>query len=142
MPDAPKVSPASVVLPEGGKVRPMTRWGTPVMHTPQQPVTSYDEELRELVADMTATMYAAEGVGLAACQIGVDRAVFVFDCPDDDGVLTRGVVCNPEIELPASRGEPRRARDAGAHHARRRGVGARGRDRPRHLAHAGRLCRR
>ena len=104
MPDAPKVSPASVVLPEGGTVRSMTRWGTPVMHTPQQPVTSYDEELRELVADMAATMYAAEGVGLAACQIGVDRAVFVFDCPDDDGVLTRGVVCNPEIELPEGRG--------------------------------------
>ena len=104
MPDAPKVSPASVVLPEGGTVRPMTRWGTPVMHTPQQPVTSYDEELSALVADMTATMYAAEGVGLAACQIGVDRAVFVFDCPDDDGVLTRGVVCNPEIELPEGRG--------------------------------------
>ena len=34
---------------------------------------------------MVATMYAADGVGLAACQIGVDRAVFVFDCPDDDG---------------------------------------------------------
>ena len=88
MRDAPQVSPTSVVLPEGGTVRPMTRWGTPVMHRPQQPVTSYDEELRALVADMTATMYAAEGVGLAACQIGVDRAVFVFDCPDDDGVVT------------------------------------------------------
>jgi peptide deformylase len=81
----------------------MTRWGAPVMHAPQQPVTSYDEELRALVADMTATMYAAEGVGLAACQIGVDRAVFVFDCPDDDGVVTRGVVCNPEVELPEGR---------------------------------------
>ena len=40
MRDAPQVSPASVVLPDGGTVRPMTRWGTPVMHTPQQPVTS------------------------------------------------------------------------------------------------------
>ena len=100
MPDAPKLSPASVLLPEGGTVRPMTRWGAPVMHTPQQPVTSYDEELRALVADMTATMYAAEGVGLAACQIGVDRAVFVFDCPDDDGRRTVGVVCNPELSLP------------------------------------------
>lgn len=90
-------------LPTGGKVRPMTRWGTPVMHRPQQPVTAYDAELRSLVADMVATMYAADGVGLAACQIGVDRAVFVFDCPDDSGERTVGVVCNPELVLPEGR---------------------------------------
>jgi peptide deformylase len=90
-------------LPEGGTVRPMTRWGTPVMHRPQQLVTSYDEELRAVVADMVATMYAADGVGLAACQIGVDLAVFVFDCPDEDGVIHRGVVCNPEVALPVGR---------------------------------------
>ena len=60
----------------------MTRWGTPVMHRPQADVTAYDDELRTLVADMVATMYAADGVGLAACQVGVDLRVFVFDCPD------------------------------------------------------------
>ncbi|GCD89108.1 peptide deformylase [Nocardioides sp. LS1] len=87
-------------LPEGGTVRPMTRWGTPVMHRPQQLVTSYDAELRALVADMVATMYAADGVGLAACQIGVDQAVFVFDCPDESGERTVGVVCNPVLTLP------------------------------------------
>jgi peptide deformylase len=100
MPDEPRLSPASVELPTGGTVRTMTRWGTPVMHHANAPVTSYDDELRSLVADMVATMYAAEGVGLAACQIGVDAAVFVFDCPDDEGVVTRGVVCNPVISLP------------------------------------------
>jgi peptide deformylase len=87
-------------LPEGGTVRPMIRWGTPVMHRPQEAVTSYDDELRTLVADMVATMYAADGVGLAACQIGVDRAVFVFDCPDARGERTVGVVCNPVVTLP------------------------------------------
>ncbi|GAB3766805.1 peptide deformylase [Nocardioides ginsengisegetis] len=87
-------------LPEGGTVRPMTRWGTPVMHRPQQLVTAYDAELRALVADMVATMYAADGVGLAACQIGVDQAVFVFDCPDESGERTVGVVCNPVLTLP------------------------------------------
>ena len=70
------------------------------MHRTARPVTSYDEELRTLVADMVATMYAANGVGLAACQIGVDLAVFVFDCPDDDGIVHRGVVCNP-VRRPA-----------------------------------------
>ena len=48
-------------------------------------------------------MYAADGVGLAACQIGVDLAVFVFDCPDESGQQTAGVVCNPVLTLPEGR---------------------------------------
>src|SRR3954464_983118 len=91
--------PASV-LPEGGPVRPIVRWGEPVMHRTQEPITEFDDALRELVADMVATMYAAEGVGLAACQMGVARSVFVFDCPDADGVHGRGVVCNPTVHVP------------------------------------------
>ena len=87
-------------LPRGGNVRSITRWGTPVMHRPQQPVESYDDELRALAADMVETMYAADGVGLAACQIGVDLAMFVFDCPDESGARTVGVVCNPVLSLP------------------------------------------
>ena len=87
-------------LPEGGTVRPMTRWGTPVMHRRQADVTAYDDELRALVADMVATLHAADGVGLAACQVGVDLRVFVFDCPDSSGERTVGVVCNPELRLP------------------------------------------
>ena len=102
--------PTSAELPGDGTVRPVTRWGTEVMHRKARPVTSYDEELRSLVADMVATMYAADGVGLAACQIGVDLAVFVFDCPDDDGTVHRGVVCNPVLVLPE--GKDRRLDDA------------------------------
>jgi len=98
MSDAPPVP-----LPENGTVRPIVRWGEPVMHRMQEPVTDFDDELRALVADLVATMHAADGVGLAACQIGVDRSVFVFDCPDDDGALHRGVVCNPELFLPIGR---------------------------------------
>ncbi len=96
-------------LPRGGTVRPITRWGADVMHRFQEPVTSFDEDLRTLVADMVATMYAADGVGLAACQIGVDRSVFVFDCHDDEGVRHHGVVCNPELFLPV--GKERRLDD-------------------------------
>ncbi len=90
-------------LPTGGSVRPITRWGTPVMHRAQQPVTAYDDALTALAADMVATMYAADGVGLAACQIGEDVAMFVFDCPDEDGHRTVGVVCNPVLTLPEGR---------------------------------------
>ena len=45
-------------------------------------------------------MEAAEGVGLAANQVGVDLAVFVFDCPDDDHQRHVGVICNPVVTLP------------------------------------------
>ncbi|HJR38536.1 MAG TPA: peptide deformylase [Nocardioidaceae bacterium] len=101
MPDA--ATPRSSTLPGGGTVRPITRWGEPVMHRVQEPITVFDDELRALAADMVATMYAADGVGLAACQIGVDRAIFVFDCPDDQAVHHQGIVCNPEILLPEGR---------------------------------------
>lgn len=90
-------------LPTGGQVRPITRWGTPVMHRAQAAVTEFDDALTRLAADMVATMYAADGVGLAACQIGEDVAMFVFDCPDDDGEHTVGVVCNPVLTLPEGR---------------------------------------
>ena len=99
MPDEPHHAPHGP-LPTGGTVRPMTRWGTPVMHRPQQRVTTYDDALRALAADMVATMYAADGVGLAACQVGEDVAMFVFDCPDESGERTVGVVCNPVLTLP------------------------------------------
>ncbi|GAB2741516.1 peptide deformylase [Nocardioides pakistanensis] len=99
----PEYAADSTPLPEGGLIRPITRWGEHVMHRMQEPVTEFDEDLRALAADMVATMYAAEGVGLAACQIGVDRSIFVFDCPDADGVHHTGVVCNPELFLPEGR---------------------------------------
>ncbi len=87
-------------LPEGGNPRPITRWGAPVMHRELADVTVYDESLESLVKDMVATMYAAQGVGLAANQVGEDLKVFVFDCPDDDGNRVTGVVCNPVLTLP------------------------------------------
>src|SRR5580765_6328240 len=87
-------------LTAGGTVLPITRWGTPVMHQRTRPVTSYDETLHTLCRDMFATMAAAQGVGLAATQVGIDLAVFVYDCPDDEDVHQVGVVCNPIVELP------------------------------------------
>jgi peptide deformylase len=100
-------------LTEGGTVLPITRWGAPVMHTRTRPVTEFDEDLRRLVRDMFATMAAAEGVGLAATQVGVDLAVFVFDCPDDDHVRHVGVICNPEVTLPEGKDRLLEASDEG-----------------------------
>jgi peptide deformylase len=96
---APEQTPLAE-LTGGGTVRPITRWGNPVMHARTRPVTEFDEELRNLVRDMFATMKAASGVGLAATQVGVDLAVFIYDCPDEDEVCHVGVMCNPVVTLP------------------------------------------
>ncbi len=101
--------PQSRPLPEGGTVRPITRWGTPVMHRELEDVTVFDDALHSLVRDMVATMYAARGVGLAANQVGEQVKVFVFDCPDEDHESVTGVVCNPVLTLPE--GEDRRLDD-------------------------------
>jgi peptide deformylase len=79
-------------------IHPIRVVGDPVLSTPTRPVTEFDEGLRTLVADMYETMAAANGVGLAANQIGVDLRVFVYDCPDDQGNRFKGVVVNPKLE--------------------------------------------
>lgn len=89
---------------ERGTARPITVVGNPVLHKECQDVTEFDDKLAALIDDMFASQRAAEGVGLAANQIGVGLKVFVYDCPDDDGVRHVGVVCNPVLdELPADR---------------------------------------
>jgi peptide deformylase len=79
-------------------VRPIRIVGDPVLHTPTILVTEFGGELHALVGDMFDTMAAAEGVGLAANQIGVDLRLFVYDCADEQGVRQRGVVVNPVLE--------------------------------------------
>ncbi|MDT0443322.1 peptide deformylase [Streptomyces johnsoniae] len=87
---------------ERGTVRPITVVGHPMLHRECREVTEFDAALAALIDDMFASQRAAEGVGLAANQIGVDLKVFVYDCPDDDGVRHVGAVCNPVLdELPA-----------------------------------------
>lgn len=78
-------------------VRPIVISGDPVLHSPAEPVTEFNEELRELLADMFETMETAPGVGLAAPQIGVGKQIFVYDYPEDDGTPRRGVAINPEL---------------------------------------------
>ncbi len=89
-----------------GRARPITYYGDDVLHRPCAPVTQDTPDLEQLVADMFASMYAAQGVGLAANQIGVGLRIFVMDCPeeDDEGRSTgRSVVAtviNPVLHLP------------------------------------------
>ncbi len=90
-------------------VRPIRIVGDPVLHTPTRLVTEFGEALHSLVADMFDTMAAAQGVGLAANQIGVDLRLFVYDCMGAQDVRYRGVVVNPVLEtseLPETMPDP------------------------------------
>lgn len=72
--------------------------GDPVLRTPAEPVTTFDRELRRLVADMIETVDAPGRAGLAAPQVGVGLRVFTYNV---DGQL--GHLINPGIE---TSGEP------------------------------------
>jgi peptide deformylase len=90
------------VAAKAGTARPIVRYGQAVLHRPCARVTSFDAELAALVDDMFASMYAADGVGLAANQIGVGLRVFVYDCPDPAGTRQVGYVVNPVLRIPAA----------------------------------------
>ena len=73
-------------------IRKITEYPEKVLAEMGKPITEFDEELEKLCADMFETMYDAEGVGLAAQQIGLALQLFVMDC---EGVKL--VAVNPEI---------------------------------------------
>ena len=71
------------------------RYPDPRLHTVARPVASVDERIRQLADDLLQTMYAAEGVGLAATQVDVHERVLVMDTSEDHD--TPLVLINPEI---------------------------------------------
>ena len=73
-------------------IRKITEYPADVLAQAGQPVTAFDTSLVELCGDMFDTMYDAEGVGLAAPQIGLNLRLFVMDC---DGIKL--IAANPEI---------------------------------------------
>lgn len=66
--------------------------GSPILREETTPVVDFGEELQQLIEDMYETMYAAQGVGLAAPQIGRREQLAVVDCED-----VKLVLVNPEI---------------------------------------------
>jgi peptide deformylase len=69
-------------------------FGDPVLRTKAEPVEIFDRELEKLVKDLIATMHDANGVGLAAPQIGVSLRVFTYHVDEVTGHLI-----NPELTL-------------------------------------------
>ncbi|MFJ2617716.1 peptide deformylase [Glutamicibacter sp. NPDC087344] len=80
-------------------IRQITVYGEPVLHSRAVEVKEFDDELRQLVADMHTTMDAAHGVGLAAPQIGIGLRLFTYVYADQDDAPERGVVINPRLTL-------------------------------------------
>ncbi len=78
-------------------VLPIRLYGDPVLRARAKPVETFDDDLREFIASMIETMHAAEGIGLAAPQVGVSRALCVVDV----GLIEKGqlpkVFINPVI---------------------------------------------
>ncbi|MFC5215639.1 peptide deformylase [Streptomyces coerulescens] len=81
-----------------GSVRRITEVGEEALHKPCRDVTEFGPDLAALIDDMFLTMYIADGAGLAANQVGVGLRLFVYDCPDDDGIRHVGHVVNPVLE--------------------------------------------
>jgi peptide deformylase len=76
-------------------VRELRFMGDPVLRTPAAPVDTVTDEIRRLIEDMFDTMYAEEGVGLAAPQVGVSQRVLVVDAQTAD--TQPFALINPEI---------------------------------------------
>ncbi|MFF3541593.1 peptide deformylase [Streptomyces platensis] len=84
-----------------GAERRVTVVGEEVLSRRCREVTAFGTpELSALIDDMFRTMYVADGAGLAANQVGVDLRLFVYDCPDDNGIRHVGHLINPVLDLP------------------------------------------
>ena len=79
------------------KIYPIVKYGDPVLEKPGAPIKKFDAELEELAEDMFASMYAAQGVGLAAPQIGKSMRFAVVDVTGGKNPEGKIVLANPEV---------------------------------------------
>jgi peptide deformylase len=107
--DAPATKPSSaptgatesiaapVASSPARKIYNIVKYGDPVLEKPSGNITEFDAELAELAEDMFATMYAAQGIGLAAPQIGKNIRIAVIDVTSGKNPEAKIVMVNPEI---------------------------------------------
>jgi peptide deformylase len=76
-------------------IREIRLYGDPVLREEAAPVETFDDDLKYLIDDLIETMYDADGIGLAAPQVGVSLRVFVYDIRDPD--VAAGVLINPVL---------------------------------------------
>ncbi len=78
-------------------IYPIVKYGHNVLETEAEPVEKFDDELKKLVDDMFESMYAAQGVGLAAPQIGISLKLAVIDVTFKEDPDAKLVLANPQI---------------------------------------------
>lgn len=85
-------------------VRKITEYPEKVLAETCKPVTNFDKDLADLCEDMFETMYDAEGVGLAAPQIGLNLRLFVMDCEGVKLIAANPVIISTEGEQSGQEG--------------------------------------
>ena len=76
--------------------------GDRVLRQPAKRIAKVDDNIRQLVKDMLQTMYSADGIGLAAPQVGVNKQLIVIDCEPDKPENPPLVLINPKITRSSS----------------------------------------
>jgi peptide deformylase len=79
------------------KIHEIVKYPDPVLATPAAPVTAFDAALKKLVSEMFTSMYAAQGIGLAAPQIGISKRLTVIDISFNKNPDEKLVLINPEV---------------------------------------------
>ena len=78
-------------------VREVLKYPHPLLKKRSEKVERVDEETKKWIEDMTETMYQANGIGLAACQIGIPRRIIILDVSPIDPEQNFFVMINPEV---------------------------------------------
>lgn len=82
---------------KSGKIHEVVKWPDPVLSKPGEKVTVFDAKLKKLTEEMFDSMYAAQGIGLAAPQIAISKRITVIDVSFKKNPADRIVLINPEI---------------------------------------------
>lgn len=92
-------APAGAEVPASAprKIYPIVKFGDAILEKPTPAIQKFDDELEQLAEDMFASMYAAQGVGLAAPQIGKGLRIAVVDVTVGKNPEAKIVLANPEI---------------------------------------------
>ena len=90
-------TPAAESAAPPRKIYPIVKYGDPILEKACEAITRFDAQLEELVEDMFASMYAAQGAGLAAPQIGKSIRLTVVDVTAGKNPEAKLVLINPEI---------------------------------------------
>ncbi len=80
-----------------GKIHEVVKWPDPVLAKRGEPVTEFNAELKQLIDEMFESMYAAQGIGLAAPQIALSKRIAVVDVSYQKNPEEKLVLINPEI---------------------------------------------